>query len=200
MRATVKVLIVFAAIMRLVMRQRHLHPFARFGPANLVTTVRAALVSMLAALIGEPGPPLVAVSAAGLAFLTTVLDGVDGWLARRTGMASAFGARFDVEIDALLILVLTILGWQYGKAGPWILASGLLRYVFVAAGWVWPWMARPLSPTVRGRVICVVQIVALILVILPFVRPPISTALAAGALAALTASFLIDTFWLWRTR
>ena len=62
-------------------------------------------------------------------------------------MASAFGARFDMETDALLIQVLAILAWQYGKAGPWVLVSGLLRYLFVAAGWVWPWMREPLFPS-----------------------------------------------------
>ena len=46
------------------------------------------------------------------------LDGVDGWLARRRGMSSAFGARFDMEIDALLVQVLAILVWRYGKAAP----------------------------------------------------------------------------------
>ena len=51
-------------------------------------------------------------------------------------MTSAFGARFDMEVDALLIQVLAVLAWQWDKAGPWVLMSGLLRYVFVAAGWV----------------------------------------------------------------
>ena len=64
----------------------------------------------------------------------TLLDGVDGWLARRHRIASAFGARFDMEIDALLILALSVLAWRHEKAGAWVVASGLLRYAFVAAG------------------------------------------------------------------
>ena len=39
-------------------------------------------------------------------------------------MASAFGARFDMETDALLLLVLAALAWQFDKAGAWVLASG----------------------------------------------------------------------------
>jgi multidrug efflux pump subunit AcrA (membrane-fusion protein) len=38
-----------------------------------------------------------------------MLDGVDGWLARRHEIASRFGARFDMEVDALLILALSVL-------------------------------------------------------------------------------------------
>ena len=33
-----------------------------------------------------------------------------------------FGARFDMEIDALLILALSILAWRHGKAGAWVVA------------------------------------------------------------------------------
>src|SRR5207253_8709552 len=126
----------------------------------------------------------------------TVLDGVDGWAARRLGESSAFGARFDMEVDALLIMVLSILAWRWGKAGAWVIASGLLRYLFVVAGWVWPWMERPLLPSRRRQTVCVIQIAALIAVVLPAVTPPLSTVIAAAALAVLAASFLIDTSWL----
>ena len=143
------------------------HPFARFGPANQTTTVRALLVALVAGFVGEPGLPSVAATAAGLTLAVTGLDGVDGWLARRSRMASDFGARFDMEVDALLVMVLSILAWQYGKAGPWVLASGLLRYGFLAAGWLRPWLARPLIPSRRRQAICVVQIAGLNLAIVP---------------------------------
>ena len=189
----------FAAIVIVVAsRLRAHHPFPRFGPANQITTVRALLVSLVAALVGEPRLPSLAAGAAGVSAVATLLDGVDGWLARRTRMVSAFGARFDMEIDALLIQVLAILAWQWGKAGPWVLLSGLLRYVFAAAGWVWPWMTRPLFASVRRKAICVVQIAGLIVTILPEVTPPASDLVAAGSLGVLGYSFLVDTAWLWR--
>jgi phosphatidylglycerophosphate synthase len=195
----VKASVVLAAIVLLARRSaRAHHPFPHFGPANTVTMVRAILVTIVAALIGEPSLPSAGWLGAGAAVVATVLDGVDGWLARRTGMASAFGARFDMETDALLIQVLAILAWQYGKAGPWVLISGLLRYLFVAAGWVLPWMREPLFPSVRRKAICVVQTAGLILTILPPIVPPASEWLAAVSLAALVYSFLVDTLWLWR--
>jgi len=174
------------------------HPFPRFGPANSVTSLRALLVAAVAGLIGEPHDPAVAWIAVWLGLAATLLDGADGWLARRTGMMSRFGARFDMEVDALLIQVLAILVWRHGKAGAWVLLSGLLRYLFVAAGWGLEWMRRPLSPTIRGKVTCVVQIGGLLIALSPIVAPPLSDRVAAAALIALAGSFAIDVNRLWR--
>lgn len=174
------------------------HPFARFGPANQLTTARAVLVALVAGLIGEPKVPLVAAAATAAAVIVTGLDGVDGWLARKSGIVSQFGARFDMEVDALLIMTLAILAWQHGKAGGWVLLSGLLRYAFVAAGWLAPWLARPLPPSRRRQTICVVQIAGLCLAMAPIVKAPLSALAAATALAALVGSFLVDIVWLWR--
>jgi hypothetical protein len=93
-------------------------------------------------------------------------------------------------------MVLSVLAWTWDKAGVWVLFSGLLRYLFVVAGWIWPWMEHPLEPSRRRQTVCVIQVVALIVVVSPVVAPPISTALAALALAVLAWSFAIDTWWL----
>jgi phosphatidylglycerophosphate synthase len=196
-----KAAVVFAAIVIVALAHaRAHHPFARLGPANQVTMARALLVALVAGLVGEAHTAFVAWSAVAASVVATVLDGVDGWLARRTGMASAFGARFDMEVDALLIQVLAILAWRHGKAGPWVLLSGLLRYLFVAAGRIWPWMQGALFPSARRKAICVVQIVGLLVALLPPITPPASAAIAAASLAILSYSFLVDTVWLWRRR
>jgi phosphatidylglycerophosphate synthase len=175
------------------------HPlFDRFGPANQITAGRAMLVALVAGFIGEPRRPAVAASAAILGLIVVALDGVDGWVARRSGTTSDFGARFDMEIDALLILVLAILVWQFEKAGPWVVLSGLLRYLFLAAGVLWPTLRQPLPPSRRRQTICVVQIVGLVLAVAPVVTPPLSTVLAAVSLLTLCYSFLVDTLWLWQ--
>lgn len=172
----------------------------KLGPADQITAVRAVLVALLVLLLAQPVGSAIAWSVVAIALVAVLLDGVDGWVARRTNTASAFGMRFDMETDAAMILALAILAWRHEKAGPWILGAGLLRYLFVGAGWVWPWMARPLAPTLRARVICVVQIAALIIAVAPIVPPPASTIVAAGGLAALSYSFLVDTLWLARRR
>jgi phosphatidylglycerophosphate synthase len=172
-------------------------PRAAFGLANLITTIRAFLVALVAAAIGEPPSARLAAAAVAVSALVTLLDGVDGWAARRSHSSTAFGARFDMEIDALLILVLAILVWQHGKAGPWVVLSGLLRYLFVAGGWMLPWLRRPLEYSRRRQAVCVVQIGGLMLALTPLIAWPISAALAAIALIALCYSFTVDTLWLW---
>ena len=195
----VKALVLFAAIAAVVVTAVHGgHPYERFGAANAVTTVRAACVTLVAAFIGERASMLSASVIVAVASATAAFDGLDGWLARRTGMTSAFGARFDMETDALLIMALSILTWQHGKVGAWIVLSGLLRYLFIAAGWAWPWMRQPLPPRFRRKAICVAQIVALLVALLPSVAPPASTVLAAASLALLAWSFGVDTLWLSR--
>lgn len=171
------------------------------GPANRVTLARLILVLPLAlapfhpASLDGPGRWWV-VAFAGLAL---ALDGVDGWLARRTGSGSAFGARFDMETDAALILLLSVLVWQEGQAPVWILASGLMRYAFVAGGWLLPRLRGELPPSFRRKVVCVVQGVTLVAALAPVVPPPVATAVLAGALALLTWSFAVDTAWLLRS-
>ena len=169
-----------------------------FGAANAVTLARGVLALDLLALLGSPPSAVLAWSIVALALLALVLDGVDGKVARHRGETSAFGARFDMETDALLILVLAALAWSHGKAGPWILLAGALRYLFVAATLVLPWLAAPLPPSRRRQAVCVVQIASLILCLAPFVAPPASAAIGFAGLVALVASFAADIAWLAR--
>jgi phosphatidylglycerophosphate synthase len=134
-----------------------------------------------------------------LALVALVLDGVDGWASRRTGLVSPFGARFDMEVDALLVLILSASACLHGKAGGWVLLIGAMRYLFVAAGLAKPALRRPLPPSLRRQAVCVLQVATLAILLLPEVVSPVSTALAAAALVALTWSFAIDVHWLLRT-
>jgi phosphatidylglycerophosphate synthase len=168
------------------------HPYPRFGLANRVTMIRAMLVALVAALIGLPATPEMLWYVIGLTALMGALDGLDGWLARRTRMASEFGARFDMETDAALILVLSILVWQHEKAGAWVLLCGLMRYGFVAAGWLLPWLARPLQSTRRGKTVAVGQMLGLSVALAPIVPSPLSASASALTLTALAWSFAID--------
>jgi phosphatidylglycerophosphate synthase len=176
------------------------HPHPRFGLANGITVLRAGGTAVFAALALEPA--LVAggrgwAAVAGAAALLA-LDGLDGLIARRNGHASAFGARFDMEVDAALILALAAIALGLGKAGPWILGLGLTRYAFVGGGLLAPALARPLPPSRRRRAVCALQVVVLALLLAPPLAPPLTATLAAGAFAALLASFAADLAWLLR--
>jgi len=187
--------VLFTAVVR-VAGAHHAH--ARFGPANLVTTIRAMLAALAAGLVGHAASPDVLWAVIGVTGLIAALDGLDGWLARLTGMASAYGARFDMETDAAFILVLSALVWQHDKAGAWVLCCGLMRYAFVAAGWMRPWLAAPLRATRRGRIVAIGQLLGLGVALAPIVPWPASAAVAGITLAVLGWSFAIDVAWLWR--
>jgi phosphatidylglycerophosphate synthase len=172
---------------------------ARFGLANQVTLLRAGLVCLAGgALLASGQAPGISWSLAGLIAAALSLDAVDGWLARRLGLTSAFGARFDIEIDALLLLILALLLWQTGRVDAWVLAIGLLRYGFVLAGRIRPWLRTPLPPSRRRKAICVQQGVTLLICLLPPVTPTLAGVAAALALTTLVLSFARDIHWLAR--
>lgn len=185
-------------------RLRAFHPHDRVGPANLVTLLRAGVGALAAAALALPGGLAAAPGAAwmltGAVTLALALDGIDGWLARRTGLASRFGARLDMEVDAALGAVLAVLALASGKAGIWVLALGFLRYGFVAAGQVWPWIAAPLPESLRRKTVCVIQIAVLSALLAPPLAPPLSGWLAAAGTLALLWSFAVDLVWLRRHR
>jgi phosphatidylglycerophosphate synthase len=180
---------------------RHLpgrHPHARFGPANAVTLARAVPVALVAGLAVAPASAAAATFAALAGAVAAILDGLDGRLARRHGVESPFGARFDMETDALLVMALAVLAWRWDRAGAWVLLSGLMRYLFVAAGALLPWMRRPLPPRWRRQAVCVVQIVVLLAVVAPLLPAAASASLAFAGLVVLAGSFAADIAWLAR--
>ncbi|HPB76998.1 MAG TPA: CDP-alcohol phosphatidyltransferase family protein, partial [Chromatiaceae bacterium] len=188
-------------------------PRTRLGPANQVTLGRGVLTALVIALgveamgidtagieagEGMGSGAVLAWTALALALLGTLLDGVDGHLARRLGWASPLGARFDMEVDALLIAGLALLIWTLDRAGPWVLAAGALRYLFVAAGAFWPWLRQPLPPSKRRQTVCVVQILTLTLALVPVLPPVWASRVAAIGLVLLLWSFGLDIAWLAR--
>ncbi|HCW88604.1 MAG TPA: CDP-alcohol phosphatidyltransferase [Marinobacter sp.] len=172
-----------------------------FGAANRVTLGRGVLVIWLVCL--APWAPVLGNWLwpwALLCLLALLLDGVDGWVARATGTRTAFGARFDMELDALFILGLCVAVLALDKAGAWVLAVGLMRYLFVAAGWLWGWMDKPLPESFRRKTVCVWQLVTLMVAILPITPALFANITLATALALLSYSFITDLLYLYQTR
>ena len=133
------------------------------------------------------------VALAGCALL---LDGTDGWAARRQGLASAFGARFDREVDAFAIAVLAITAVKSGAVPCWVLAIGAMRYLYLCAGRRFPVLRRPPPARAfadrRRKTIAVVQSLALLCALAPSTPPGWAAAVCALALGLLTYSFAAD--------
>jgi phosphatidylglycerophosphate synthase len=186
-------LILDAALARGIARFQH----ERLWPADWVTLTRATLAVGVAALTADAFERsahvalLVALTAVALS-----LDAVDGWIVRRTGTATPLGARCDGEVDAFLILVLSVLVCR--TLGPWVLAIGLMRYAFVAASWVLPWLRGSLPAGYAAKTVAALQGIVLVAVGTELLPMVVATVLVAVALALLCWSFGRDIGRLWR--
>jgi phosphatidylglycerophosphate synthase len=191
-------LVLYGGIAATVVHAAKRQGLRRFGAANGVTLLRAAMVAFLAAFTLLPAPLTAELrgTAVALGIAGLLLDGVDGWLARRAGTTSRFGARFDMEIDALSVLVFTLLLLRADQVGVWVLAIGLARYIFVGVGWLSPPLARELPTSLRRRTICGAVMAALLVALAPFVDAAPASMLCAGALVLLFSSFAMDCVWL----
>lgn len=188
-----------AALLGLLSAAMHRAGRSVLGPADLVTLARALLVGGVTAIVAESllsgwtaRAALVALASAAL-----VLDAVDGKVARRTGTVSPVGARFDMEVDAFLVLVLSV--HVAGIVGPWALAIGLMRYVFVAAGRLLPWLRGTTPPSYVAKTVAAVQGVVLVVAASRLLPHPVTVTLVAVALALLVWSFWRTVRLLWQS-
>jgi phosphatidylglycerophosphate synthase len=169
------------------------------GPADHVTLARATLTGCVTALVADtvraPAPIALLVSVAAVAL---VLDAVDGHVARRTATESSLGARFDMEVDAFLILVLSV--FVAGFLGAWVLAIGVMRYVFAAASRALPWLGAPLPPGMTRKTIAALQGIVLAVVAAGVLPQPAAQIVTGLALVALAWSFARDVAWLYLHR
>ena len=178
---------------------RQTGPAVRLTAASWVTLARATLAVAVAVLAvdsfthGIPVALLVTLAAVALC-----LDAVDGWLARRTGEVTELGARFDGEVDAFLILALSV--YVAPECGWWVLAIGAARYLFLAGEWLLPWMRAPLPPRRWRKLVAATQGIVLTVAAAGVLPRALAQALLLAALALLTASMAQCTWWLWRRR
>jgi phosphatidylglycerophosphate synthase len=203
-RGAATAILCYAIVVLLVLRglTRYAHS-SRFGLANGFTLARASLTALLFGFAGDSvlgGPALageIRWLAAALAIIILLLDGLDGYAARRSGTASAFGAHFDMEADALFILSLSALVMATAAAGPWILVSGSLRYAFVGLGHIEPRFRAPLPPLMRRKAIYVMQALAPIAALTPLCPAGLGSMLSVLAFGLVLYSFGADCVWLW---
>jgi phosphatidylglycerophosphate synthase len=171
----------------------------RLGLADWVTLARATLAVGVAALVAgafhRPAPVAMLVSLSALAL---ALDAVDGWVARRTRTTGALGARFDGEVDAFLILVLSI--YVSRAAGAWVLAIGAARYAFLLAEWRLVWMREPLPARYWRKTVAATQGIVLTIAAAGILPAAVTAAALLAALAVLAESFGRDVWWLWHRR
>lgn len=170
-----------------------------FGLANGVTLVRlnltVFLVVALAALAFTTLAPRLAWTVFLAAAIALMMDGIDGWLARRRHEASSFGERFDMAADTAFTITLALSLWVFGLTGPWVLAIGLLRPAYLVLGLWRPELRAPLAPSRLRKLLCALALCLLVAAL----APPLASAaplLAIAALVTLLLSFGRDVWHL----
>jgi phosphatidylglycerophosphate synthase len=167
-------------------------------PADWVTLTRTLLIAGVAGLVADSFSRPVSITAlVTLSAVALVLDAVDGQVARRTGTATPLGARIDGEVDAFLILLLSIAVSQ--DYGSWVLVIGAARYALLLAGWLFPWLAAPLPPRYWRKVVAAVQGIVLTVAASALLGRLAGMIAVAAALLLLAESFGRDVIWLYRT-
>ena len=168
----------------------------RLGAANRVTLARAMLVGGVAALTADAFVSPAAVTAlVTISAIALALDAADGWVARRTNSVSALGARFDREVDAFLILVLSLYV-THSTGQWWVLLIGAARYAYGAAGWLLPWLRGPLPPRYWGKVVAAIQGIVLTIAAADILPIPVMNVVLGVALVLLAESFGSSVWYL----
>jgi CDP-alcohol phosphatidyltransferase len=166
----------------------------RLTRADWVTLSRAAVVAVVAALVAdsflESVPVAILVSLAAAALM---LDAVDGWVARRTVIGS-LGAKLDGEVDAFLILVLSV--YLARSTGAWVLLIGAARYAFAVAALALPWMRETLPPRYWRKFVAATQGIVLTVAAANVMPATVTRVSLLGALVLLAESFGRDVWWL----
>ena len=169
------------------------------GPADLVTSARSVLVGGIAGLVADSFVAPVPVGAlTALAVAALVLDAVDGRVARYTRTVSAVGARFDMEVDSVLVLLLSV--YVARSLGVWVLAIGSVRYAHWVACRVLPWLRRPVPPRHWCKVVAAVQGIVLATAATGVAPRPVVVLALVVVAALLAESFGREAWWLWRRR
>lgn len=169
-----------------------------FTLASLITVLRGTAIIFLAGFVitGRPAGELGWLPALLFA-VGTGLDSVDGVVARAMNATSAFGGRLDVEVDALALLLGSLLAIRFGAAPLYFVAIGLARYVFVGMMVSRRYRGKPIHPLPARqsrRVLGAAQMLVVFVLLIPVLESHITRWLAIASMVPFLLGFVRD--WL----
>jgi CDP-diacylglycerol--glycerol-3-phosphate 3-phosphatidyltransferase len=200
--------LIIAYILYLLRRNLRLntHPDGRSAPsslgaANWITLSRGALVAVLAGFLLQPWPgrssgPGWVMWMPGILYITVSgADALDGWVARVTGNQTRLGELLDTRIDALGILVASLLAVSYGQLPGYYVSAGLAYYSVRFAVWLRSKTGRTCNEIRRrrsARLLAGAQMAFLGVVLLPLLPAGVTQIAAVFFLIPFLAGFLVD--------
>jgi CDP-diacylglycerol--glycerol-3-phosphate 3-phosphatidyltransferase len=180
-------------------RQAETELLPTLGPGTILTLLRGALVGLLAGFLLCPRPQgeWLVWGPALLYTLSSIIDSLDGYLARITGHTTLLGKKLDEEYDGLGILISISLAVQYGQLPLWYQLPALSRPLFIGGIWWRNRQGKPvyaLPPSSYRRLAAGFQMGFVSVMLSPLFSPPITTIAAVVFAAPFMAGFIRD--WL----
>ena len=149
------------------------------GYGNGLTLTRGLAICLLAGFLFSPRPPgLLAWVPALLYTLSSIIDYLDGYVARVTGHSTVLGEILDMEFDGLGMLVAITVAIQYGQLPWWYLILGLGRQLFIGGIWLRNRLHKPIyemTPSENRRLIAGFQMGFMTVILWPIFSPPTTT-------------------------
>ncbi len=174
---------------------------SRIGAANRLTLIRGLFIGLSAGFVFS-GPFGQYPEAAawtwwpgGLYLLAALLDGLDGYWARRCGSPTRLGQELDLHTDALGMLVACIVAVGSQRLPSYYLSAGVAFYVFRFGLWYrrrQGYWNRPAGQRTFARLIAGVQMGFVGIAMLPLFSYNVIHALAPLFLIPLITGFVWD--------
>jgi CDP-diacylglycerol--glycerol-3-phosphate 3-phosphatidyltransferase len=150
-----------------------------FGPGTNATLLRGWLLACLAGFLLVPrSTGFLAWAPAVIYALADGADYLDGYLARVSNHATSLGEALDIEFDGLGLLIAVSVAVRYSALPIWYLPVGLARYAFLLGSWARQRAGRSIYPLPQSdsrRPLAGLQMGALSLILIPVLRPPVTT-------------------------
>lgn len=134
------------------------------GYANLVTLFRLGLLILLSFFVFKLSAGFILL----LGIIILILDGVDGYLARRFRESSDFGAYLDMEADTFFVCFFCTYYYLENLFGWWVLLPGFMRYLYVVFILIFKLQGRKEKSTRFAKTIAVILFSALLM---PLILP-----------------------------
>jgi CDP-diacylglycerol--glycerol-3-phosphate 3-phosphatidyltransferase len=208
MRWSLQASLIVIVILILLGRNLGLHRQEKDGPLNpslgaasWITLARGGLIALLAGFWLQPWPGHAHHGRwfawlPGIIYIAAVLaDALDGRVARQTGSQTLLGEYLDTRVDALGILVASLVAVDSGQLPVFYVSAGLAWYLLQLAVWLRKKSGRPcgeVKPRKSARFMAGIQMAFLGIVLLPLLKPPITDAAAILILVPFLAGFLLD--------
>lgn len=202
---SIVVMVYVLGLLRYGLRWNH-HPeqkilHSTLGCGTWLTIIRGALIAVLAGYLFQPWPgsqffPNRLSWVPGLLYLSaSILDYIDGRVARAGRHETRLGAFLDINLDALGLLIAPLVAIGYGQVPVAYLSVGCAYYVFIAGIRLRKKMSMPVvepGPWRGARVIAGLQMGYVGIALLPAIKPPVTTLAAYVMMIPLLAGFVRD--------